>query len=153
MLDQFYDEALKDPIAGKGAALLDAGKTQEGIKELRQASQEHPDNWYVWFCLGSGLRINADTRAESLEAFKQAGNLETVSTYYRNTAVISGTGVMRQLEQDNIVMRALQSEETPTETNSKCKRCGYENTITYKVGWRKWVCLDCVHELMREARR
>ena len=48
MLDRFFDEASKDSAAGKGTALLDSGKHREGTEELKRASKENPDNWYVW---------------------------------------------------------------------------------------------------------
>ena len=151
MYDQFYDEALKDPVAGKGTALLEQGKTREGIQELRRASQEHPDNWYVWFCLGSALRLRADTREEAVAALQRAGELDTADTFYKNTATIASVGVLRSLEDDNVVLRAMKTQGTPSKTTSKCKKCGIKDTTTYKFG-RKWICLDCVHDLIVEAR-
>ncbi|MFW9805574.1 MAG: tetratricopeptide repeat protein [Candidatus Thorarchaeota archaeon] len=153
MLDRFFDEALKDSVAAKGTALLDSGKHKEGIEELKRASKDNPDNWYVWFVLGSGLRIRSETREEGISALKRAAELENVDTFYSNTASISAVGAMRRLEEDTAIIRALKSEGTPAKSGSKCKRCGWEDITTYKFGWRNWVCLDCVYDLMRESQR
>ncbi len=150
MIGRYLKEASEDPAAAKGVELLLLTKTREAIEELRRASQDNPENWYVWFCLGTALRGWAETRAEGIDALKRAAELENVSTEYQNTATISAIGATQKLEEDNIVLNAIKMEGTPNKTASKCKRCNLEDTTTYKFGWRNWVCLDCVHDMMRE---
>jgi len=150
MLDRYFEEALKDPVASKGTKLLQSGKTKEGIEELKRAGQENPENWYVWFFLGTALRTRADTRVESVETLKRAAGLKNVGTEYQNTANISAMGASAQLEQDNAVLAAIKMEGMKSKTASKCKKCGREDITLYKLRWWFWYCLDCVEDMMRE---
>jgi len=87
MQEQFMKEGEADKHSKKGVKLIHQEKYDEAISELVKASQKHPENWYVWYHLGTLYRrlILMD---EALDAFQKAASLENMTAYYRNAASI-----------------------------------------------------------------
>lgn len=84
---------LKDPIKH-----LRKGDWKKAAKSLREASDKIPDNYYAWCLLGVSLRMT-DKLEDALEAFKKAGNMEYMDTYYINIARIEGAMLIQKIEQ------------------------------------------------------